>query len=199
MSQAVPIKCMNARVAETPLNVGIVIARIVCKGENMRLPSMKTLERVAGERAKEVRELLEQKRKTVDYQSVREWEKLCWNRPRYSERLMCALNEILGGYGVVSTFAGPLGGSYGAGRGYANATGNAVQSITSAEYKGDECEELNMKEETGAGYPVASEIRLGGLLRLFLRHNHLIGAKVKGCAQKITHLGLQFPRTSIYP
>jgi hypothetical protein len=54
-----------------------------------------------------------------------------------------------------------------------------------------------MEEETGAGYPVASEIRLGGLLRLFLRHNHLIGAKVKGCAQKITQRGLQFPRTSI--
>ena len=66
----------------------------------MRLPSVKTLALVAGDRAKEVRELLEQKRKTADYQSVREWEKRCYIRPRYGERLMCAINEILGGFGV---------------------------------------------------------------------------------------------------
>lgn len=70
------------------------------EGLEMRLPSVKTLQTVAGDRAQEVRELLQGKRKTREYRSVTDWEKQCYNRPRYGERLMCALNEIIGGYGV---------------------------------------------------------------------------------------------------
>lgn len=66
----------------------------------MNLPSVKTLSRVAGDRAKELRELLERKRKTRDYRSVQDWERQCYNKPRYGERLMYAINEILNGYGV---------------------------------------------------------------------------------------------------
>ncbi len=59
-----------------------------------RLPSIKTLTPVFGDRAKEARELLEGKRKTRGYESVRDWECQCCNRPSYQERLMCALAEI---------------------------------------------------------------------------------------------------------
>jgi len=66
----------------------------------MRLPSIKTLTIVAGDRAKEVRELLEKKRRTRDYKSVQELEQRCFLPPDYPYRLMTALNEILEGYGI---------------------------------------------------------------------------------------------------
>lgn len=66
----------------------------------MNLPSTKTLTQVAGDKAQELRELLEKKRKTRDYQSVKTWVSQSYHEPRYSERLMCAINEIVGGYGV---------------------------------------------------------------------------------------------------
>lgn len=66
----------------------------------MRLPSIKTLTEVFGDRAKEARLLLECKLSTRDYKSVQEWEAQCHNIPPYSARLMCALNEIAETYGV---------------------------------------------------------------------------------------------------
>ena len=67
----------------------------------MRAPSVKTLLQITTEeKAKEIRELLQKKRKTTDYASVREWESKCYHRPSYCARLMCALNEIIGGYGL---------------------------------------------------------------------------------------------------
>lgn len=70
----------------------------------MRLPTIQTLAAVFGDRAHEARELLEKKRKTTDYESVRVWEAQSFNRPRYTERLMCALNEIAGALGVDALF-----------------------------------------------------------------------------------------------
>lgn len=70
----------------------------------MRLPSVKTLRSIAPDRAKELRELLAKKRCTRDYASVQQWEAQCYNPPRYSERLMCAANEVIGGYGVEAIF-----------------------------------------------------------------------------------------------
>lgn len=64
------------------------------------LPSVKTLRPIFKDRAKEARELLEKKRKTRDYASVQMWEKQCYHRPHYTERLLCALNEIGEFYGV---------------------------------------------------------------------------------------------------
>jgi len=52
------------------------------------------------DKAKELRELLERKRKTRDYASVQSWESHCYNPPTYLERMMRAANEIIGGYGV---------------------------------------------------------------------------------------------------
>ena len=66
----------------------------------MRFPSVTTLSAVSPERAQEIRALLEGKRKTTDYESVKEWESQCYLYPSYGERLMCAINEIIGGYGV---------------------------------------------------------------------------------------------------
>ena len=71
----------------------------------MPLPSVKTLSAVFGDRAKEARELLEMKRKTRDYASVRDWEAQCCNPPSYTERLFCALNEIGDFYGVEAVFS----------------------------------------------------------------------------------------------
>ena len=69
----------------------------------MSYPSIKSLMNIPGvskEKAIEIRELWEKKRKTRDYESVKSWIAQCHNEPSYMERLMCALNEIIGGYGV---------------------------------------------------------------------------------------------------
>ena len=66
----------------------------------MNLPSIKTLRAIAHDRAPELRELLEQKRKTRDYQSVRDWIRQCYHEPRYYDRMLCAANEICGTCGV---------------------------------------------------------------------------------------------------
>ena len=68
----------------------------------MNLPSVKTLERATLDpvKAKELRELLEGKRKTRDYASVQTLEKQCYHPPDYNYRLLIACNEILGGFGI---------------------------------------------------------------------------------------------------
>ena len=66
----------------------------------MRLPSVKPLSAVFGDRAKEARELLEGVRNTRQYESVKTWEAQCLNPPSYHERLMCALDEIAETHGV---------------------------------------------------------------------------------------------------
>lgn len=68
----------------------------------MRIPSIKTLQPIFGERAKEARELLQGTRKTKAYQSVQDWMRQCYHEPIYQDRLMVALNEIAGTYGVES-------------------------------------------------------------------------------------------------
>jgi len=70
----------------------------------MMLPSRKTLEAAFPGKGKELRELLEKKRKTRDYASVRELEAQCYNPPKYMHRLEIALNEILEGYGTEAIF-----------------------------------------------------------------------------------------------
>jgi len=66
----------------------------------MNLPSIKTLDAAFPGKGKEIRMLLEQKTNTTDYESVRHWITQCWSKPKYPERLMLALNEIIEGHGV---------------------------------------------------------------------------------------------------
>lgn len=66
----------------------------------LRAPSVKTLEEAFPGKGKEIRALLKGESRTSFYSSVRELTKMCLNPPRYSERLMCALDEILEGYGT---------------------------------------------------------------------------------------------------
>jgi len=68
----------------------------------MNLPSIKTLNIVAQDRARELRELLEKKRKTREYASVQELIKQSYREPFYYDRLMCAANEICNTCGVES-------------------------------------------------------------------------------------------------
>lgn len=70
----------------------------------MYLPSIKTLSKVNPDKAREIRELLEKKRSTRTYASVQDWIKACYHEPRYAERLLCAMNEIIGGYGVEAIY-----------------------------------------------------------------------------------------------
>lgn len=74
-----------------------------------RFPSIKTLKPVFGDRAKEARELLTgegaTKRKTRDYASVTQWEREAHGQISYHERLMVALDEIAGTYGVEALMA----------------------------------------------------------------------------------------------
>lgn len=66
----------------------------------MGTPSLKRLEAAFPTKGKELRELLTGVRKTHTYSSVIKWEIRCANPLGYNERLMCALDEILEGYGV---------------------------------------------------------------------------------------------------
>lgn len=67
-------------------------------------PSEKRLEEAFPGKGRELRELMDKKRKTYDYKSVQEWCKGCYHEPKFHERLMCAINEILGGHGVEAMF-----------------------------------------------------------------------------------------------
>ena len=74
----------------------------------MNLPSIKTLQAETQDRdqAKTIRALLEKKLKTSNYQSVQDLERQCYHAPGYAYRLMTAINEIMGGYGVEAIFQG---------------------------------------------------------------------------------------------
>lgn len=65
-----------------------------------RLPSVKTLSDCFGSRAAEARRLLEWKHETFPYKSVQDLIASYYNKPSYQFRLMTALNEIGGFYGV---------------------------------------------------------------------------------------------------
>lgn len=65
-----------------------------------RSPSVKVLEEAFPGKGKELKNLLSGKVKTTHYSSVRKWESLCFNRPRWDERAMCAANQILEGCGT---------------------------------------------------------------------------------------------------
>lgn len=67
----------------------------------MRFPSLKTLEQITTpEKAIELRELAQKKRKIRDYKVVSEWCKSCYHQPSYIERFLCAADEILETFGV---------------------------------------------------------------------------------------------------
>lgn len=68
--------------------------------QSQRMPSVKKLAEVFGDRAKEVRELLKGERNTTDYASVQKLEKDCYHRTGYLHRLLTALNEIADMHGV---------------------------------------------------------------------------------------------------
>lgn len=66
-------------------------------------PSVKTITQrlgVSKKKAKEIRGLMEGDINPDDYESVKKWMQRCYYKPRRVERVMEAINEILGGYGV---------------------------------------------------------------------------------------------------
>lgn len=65
-----------------------------------RVPSVKTLHPVFGDRSQEARDLLKEDRNPEDYKSVKQWIKQCHHKPRKTELLMEALNEVAGTCGV---------------------------------------------------------------------------------------------------
>jgi hypothetical protein len=64
------------------------------------IPSKKKLMESFGEPGKIVRQLLEKRSKTRDFESVVAWENGLYHKSTYQERLEIALNEILDGFGV---------------------------------------------------------------------------------------------------
>lgn len=56
--------------------------------------------KVTLEGANQIRGVIKNEIKPMTFQSVQDWVKQCHNEPSYHEKKMCALNEILGGYGV---------------------------------------------------------------------------------------------------
>ena len=52
------------------------------------------------EKIRQLKGLASGKIKTRSFESVRDWEKQCYNSPSFNERAMCALNEIVEGSGV---------------------------------------------------------------------------------------------------
>ena len=50
--------------------------------------------------AKTVLGLIDENINPFDFQSVRDWVAQCYNTPSTCELIMCALNEVLGGFGV---------------------------------------------------------------------------------------------------
>lgn len=66
-------------------------------------PSMKTLQALHwldDNKRQEIRNLLHGDRDTYSYASVNTWVNKCYHEPELVERIMCALDEILGTYGV---------------------------------------------------------------------------------------------------
>lgn len=66
-------------------------------------PSIATIEKYLGldrAKAKEVRELMTGEKSPNSYESVKKWCAQCYNEPSYDEKVMCALNEVLEGFGV---------------------------------------------------------------------------------------------------
>lgn len=65
-----------------------------------RIPSVKTFEAAFPGKGNELRDLLRGRKKTTSYFSVIQLCTDSYNPPNYFDRLMCALNEILEGFGV---------------------------------------------------------------------------------------------------
>lgn len=66
-------------------------------------PSVKTIAQrlsVSKEAVAKIRGLMEGTENPDDYKSVKQWMQRCCYKPRKVERVMEAINEILGGYGV---------------------------------------------------------------------------------------------------
>ena len=67
-------------------------------------PSVSTIQTRLGisrEKANQVRGLMDKSRiKTRSFESVRAWEAQCFNKPEWVERCLCAIDEVIGGFGV---------------------------------------------------------------------------------------------------
>ncbi len=68
--------------------------------DSCNLPSVKTLKEVFRDNTKEARMLLEGKKKTTEYDCVNELVSSCWHKPKYTDRVLCALDYLAGTYGV---------------------------------------------------------------------------------------------------
>jgi hypothetical protein len=69
----------------------------------MTTPSIKTIQaklKLTPERARTVRKLMTGELDPMAFASVEAWVAQCYNRPRRSEMIMCALNEVLETHGV---------------------------------------------------------------------------------------------------
>lgn len=52
----------------------------------------------------ELHSLIARKLSPEEYTDVQDWVAQCYHKPPYKERLMCALNQVLGGFGVEAVF-----------------------------------------------------------------------------------------------
>jgi len=69
----------------------------------MNYPSKKAIAKhlnIDSEKAAEVRAILDGTAPFNEYKSVQDWERQCFNPLHKSEKQMCALNEVLVGYGT---------------------------------------------------------------------------------------------------
>ena len=67
----------------------------------MYAPSIKTLnQHFSPDHSEQIRGLIKRKIDPENYESVQRWLKQCYNRPSEDSLVMCAIDEILGGFGV---------------------------------------------------------------------------------------------------
>lgn len=67
-------------------------------------PSVKRLEEAFPGKGKELRALLDGSKDPDDYSDVAEWLAKCHNYPSRVERVMCAVNQVIEGYGTEAIF-----------------------------------------------------------------------------------------------
>lgn len=68
-----------------------------------RAPSHFSLNAIRGmtiEKSNKIRGVIRGEIPTRSFESVQCWIRQCYHEPKWSERAMCALNEIIGGHGV---------------------------------------------------------------------------------------------------
>lgn len=68
-----------------------------------KAPSVKRLIRYLGitkDIAEQIRDLIHGHKSPKDYDSVKDWTRQCYNMPSHPELVMCAINELIAGYGT---------------------------------------------------------------------------------------------------